>query len=158
MKYKVRLLEQRMKEVTYLKTIRRYLSDPKMIKDLMDDPTSIMDYSIVNSKKEIVPVSTQKDIINALRAEKLLPDSIVGIIKGIRDDGYSGSTGRLPPAGTVDKAIDIFLSKYSLYSSFLDLFVPESGAGTKSPESISGSYNKNKDDYTLGRTDIFDRA
>ena len=158
MKYKVRLLEKRFKEVTYLSTIKRYLSDPDMMKKLISNPDNILDYSVVNSKGKTLPISSKKDIILALSNEKLIPTNVLDILNTIKKDGYSGSSGRLPPAVTVDKTIDIFLSKYPLYASFLDLFVPDSGAGTKPPEDIVSSYEKNKDDPTKGRKDIFDRA
>ena len=158
MKYKVRLLEKKLLERTPLRVIGRYMSDSNMMKSLIDDPKSIMDYSITNNKGNVLSISSKKDIINALRAEKLLPKNVVDTLQKIFDDGYTGTSGRIPPTKSVDKAIDVFLSKYPLYASFLDLFVPDSGAGTKAPEDIQSAYNKNKDDPTKGRKDIFDQA
>ena len=69
MKYKVRLYEKALKEVTFLKTIKGYLSDPKAMRKLIDDPSSIMDFSIRNSKGKEISISSKKDIIYALSAE-----------------------------------------------------------------------------------------
>lgn len=155
MKYKVRLYEKKLEEVASFSAIKRYLGDLEMMKKLIANPHQVMDTSIKNLEGQIINVSKAGDILKQMGMARSLPQEIADEINQITKKGWMDMKKKAPPTEDINKSIEIFLNKHQTHKQFLDLFVPESGAGTKDPSRIGASAEKNRD---VGRKDVFDRA
>jgi len=155
MKYRVRLYEKKLKEVASFPTIKRYLSDLEMMKKLIANPHQVMDTSIKNLEGKVINVSKAGDILKQMGMARSLPQEIADEINQITKKGWMDMKKQAPPTGDINKSIEIFLNKHQTHKQFLDLFISDSGAGTKDASRIGTSADKNRD---VGRKDVFDRA